>query len=57
MPLLLTLTYFKPCSSISIVNFEHVIAGWEETIPLNIFLFKLAIEALEKCVNYVQGLQ
>ena len=57
MPLLLTLTYFKPCSSISIVNFEHIIAGWEETIPLNIFLFKLAIEALEKCVNYVQGLQ
>ena len=21
-------TYFTPCSSISIVNFEHVIAGW-----------------------------
>ena len=26
--LLLTLTYFTPCSSFSIVNFEHVIAGW-----------------------------
>ena len=23
-----TLTYFKPCSTVSIVNFEHVIAGW-----------------------------
>ena len=22
-------TYFAPCSSISIVNFEHVIVGWE----------------------------
>ena len=30
--LMLTLklwTYFAPCSSVSIVNFEHVIAGWE----------------------------
>ena len=26
---LLTLNYFTPCSSASIVNFEHVIAGWE----------------------------
>ena len=22
-------TYFIPCSSVSIVNFEHVIDGWE----------------------------
>ena len=22
-------TYFTPCSSVSIVNFEHVIAGWD----------------------------
>ena len=22
-------TYFSPCSSASIVNFEHVIVGWE----------------------------
>ena len=28
MSLLLTLTYFTPCSSVSIVNFEHVIADW-----------------------------
>ena len=21
-------SYFTPCSSVSIVNFEHVIAGW-----------------------------
>ena len=27
--LLLTLNIFQPCSSVSIVNFEHVIAGWE----------------------------
>ena len=24
-------TYFKPCSSVSIVNFEHVIVGWDIT--------------------------
>ena len=22
------LTYFTPCSSVSIINFKHVIAGW-----------------------------
>ena len=22
-------SYFTPCSSVSIVNFEHLIAGWE----------------------------
>ena len=26
--LLLTLNIFTPCSSVSIVNFQHVIAGW-----------------------------
>ena len=24
-----TRTYFTPCSNVCIVNFEHVIAGWE----------------------------
>ena len=24
------ITYFTPCSSVSIVNFEHVIVGWED---------------------------
>ena len=24
-----TRTYFIPCSTVSMVNFEHVIAGWE----------------------------
>ena len=24
-----TRTYFTPCSSVSIVYFEHVIAGWD----------------------------
>ena len=28
--LLLTLNNFTPCSSVSIVNFEHVIADWED---------------------------
>ena len=28
MSLLLTLNIFPPFSSVSIVNFEHVIAGW-----------------------------
>ena len=23
------LTYFTPCSSVFVVNFEHVIAGWD----------------------------
>ena len=27
----LLLTYFTPCSSISIVNFEHIITGWVVT--------------------------
>ena len=30
--LLLTLNIFPPCSSVSIVNFEHVIAGWDINI-------------------------
>ena len=25
-----SLTYFTPCSSMSIVNFEQVIVGWEK---------------------------
>ena len=29
MSLLLTLKYFTPCSSGSIVNFEQVNAGWD----------------------------
>ena len=27
--LLLTLNIFTPCSSVPVVNFEHVIAGWD----------------------------
>ena len=33
MSLLLTLNIFTPCSGVSIVNFEHVIAGWEMAFP------------------------
>ena len=25
------MSYFTLCSSVSIINFEHVIAGWENT--------------------------
>ena len=32
--ILLTLTYFPPCSSVSIVNFEHVIAGLHGKIQI-----------------------
>ena len=28
-------SYFTPCSSVSIVNFEHAIAGWEMMECLN----------------------
>ena len=27
--LLLTLTYFTTCTSVSVVNLEYVIAGWD----------------------------
>ena len=36
--LLLTLTYFTPCSSVCIVNFEQVNAGWLEGTELYLFL-------------------
>ena len=35
--LLLTLTYFTPCSSVCIVNFEQVKAGWLESTELYLF--------------------
>ena len=27
--------YFTPCSSVSIVNFEHVVAGWCESYKIS----------------------
>ena len=36
--LLLTWTYFTPCSSVSVVNFEHVITAW---VAVNYFQKKL----------------
>ena len=36
MSLLLTLKYFTPCSSVSIVNFEHLCAGWAFIFGKNI---------------------
>ena len=30
-PLTSRRTYFTPCSTVPIVNFEHVIAGWANT--------------------------
>ena len=41
-------TYFTPSSSVSIVNFEHVIAGWEQ-------IFKLKkgylIQFIDRCIK------
>ena len=34
--LLTLLTYFTPCSSVSIVHFKHVTAGWEGTFLENL---------------------
>ena len=31
------MTYFTPCSSVSIVNFEQVIASWEQNTDENSF--------------------
>ena len=46
--LLLTLTYFTPCSSVSILNFEHEIAGWASTTPnyTNLIGFSAVIKLL-----------
>ena len=44
MSLLLTLTYFTPLSSVSIVNFDHAIADWV-TITLSM------VSLREKCPN------
>ena len=33
VPLLLNVKYFTPCSRVSIVNFEHVITGWDFVSP------------------------
>ena len=38
--LLLTWTYFTACSSVSIVNFQHVIADWVAYNSLKIYCFK-----------------
>ena len=31
--------YFTPCSSVSIINFGHVIAGWKKHIQLKMLIF------------------
>ena len=31
-------TYFTPCSAVSIINFEHVIAGWVCIIAPKIYI-------------------
>ena len=33
-----TRTYFTPCSSVSIVNSEHIIAGWKIDIFSLVFM-------------------
>ena len=47
--LLLTLTYFTPCSSVSIVNFDHVIDGWDSATLEK----KLRWEMLGKIPHYL----
>ena len=34
-------TYFTPCSSVSIVNFEHVISDWEPIKLVGLVFFLL----------------
>ena len=38
--------YFTPCSSVSTVNFEHVIAGWDESSKSQSYY------PVNKCVKY-----
>ena len=40
------LTYSSTCSSVSIVNFEHVIAGWEPPVHYGFQKFHVMIELL-----------
>ena len=47
--LLLTSIILTPCSSVSIVNFEHTITGWAQPA---ITYSRLTIETLEQCVKY-----
>ena len=41
--LMLSLNNFTPCSSVSIVNFEQVNAGWDTIIYIIFFMLKLKI--------------
>ena len=42
-------TYFTPCSSVSIVNFEHVIANWvEEKFVLSLSAFLLLFDGKKR---------
>ena len=37
----LTINRVTPCSSVSIINFEHVFAGWDTILKQNFFAFLL----------------
>ena len=42
-------SYFSPCSSVSIVNFEHLIAGWaSEWLGISPDILALLTESLQK---------
>ena len=46
-------TYFTPCSSVSIVNFEHVIAGWVLSMTQN-SPFQFCLRKLKQLVNFYE---
>ena len=60
MPLLLTLSKLTLCSSVSIVNFKQVIAGWEKQcssttnppVKTEYFSFRLKVTLYE---SYIQN--
>ena len=49
-------TYFTPCSSVSVVNFDHVITGWEvcQAFPPWNHCFLKAFFCV--CEDYIFGL-
>ena len=45
---------FKACSSVSIVNFEHVVAGWgSDFSALKHFFKNLVLSFLEKLISFL----
>ena len=56
------LTYFTPCSSVSIVNFEQVNAGWGETSFATHFMLifhfiSMRSSSLQQCSHHIETSQ